>query len=272
LKTVSSIPINTSENEHPDLLIEVSDLGVSFLWFNKSPFLVKGVSVHVFDENDQNNEALTKILSSIKSSVPNIGHVHLLYDYRDSVIIPEAYNLENDNKDIIELMYGSKEKFSTRTEKTVLPDLYNTYRFAADLNNLLSGHFTVTTQSHSNSLLIKNESDDISLYCIVFYDAIKIILHRGGKLLNIQQYTYSKPDDVLYHLLNTCRQYDIIPADITLTLSGMIIKDSHLYNHLHNHFQQVRFMEIEKEISGNDEISNLPLHFFTHLTDLARCV
>ena len=272
MKTVSQIPLNNKDNSPLNLLIELSDQGISILWFTKKPFLIKAINVYVFDENDQIVEEVGKIISQIKSTQSEISHVHLCYNYKDSVIVPEQYNLENIHTDILNLMYGPKDAYHAKTEKTSVPKLFNQYRFPNDLNNLLSEQFDITTQAHSGSLQIKNESDEISLYCIVFYDTIKILLHKEGKLQNIQQYKYNLPDDVLYHILNTCGQYGINAAETTLKLSGMIVKDSMLFNQLYNNFLNIQLVEIPNNISENDEISNLPLHFFTHLTDLASCV
>lgn len=272
MKTVSNIPVNSNGTESFDLLMEVNDWGVSHISFNKNPFKIIGISVYVFDDNDDTNEALVSIINNIQPNKDNIRQFHLFYNYKDSIIIPTAYNLEEQNKGIIELMYGTKEHCSTITEKTLMNDLLNTYRFSDSIHTLLNTNFRITTQRHSHSLQVGLDLNETGLYCIVFYDAIKIILHKNGKFQQIQQYQYTLPDDVLYHLLNTCLQYDVVPAETTLKLSGMIVKDSLLYKHLHHHFKQIDFAETEPEIFSNDEINKLPLHFFTHLTDLVKCV
>ena len=272
MKTVCNISLNTSDHQPLDLLIEVSDQGISFLWFIKNSFEIKSIAVFVFDENDQILEEADKIIRKMKSNEPDISRVHLFYNFKDSVIFPEEYHTDNINTDVLNLLYGPGEKYHTKTEKTSATQLLNVYRYREDVSRLFSSQFNITTQMHSGSLQVKNESNENSLYCIVFYDTIKIILHKEGKLQNIQQYKYNLPDDVLYHILNTCSQYGIIAADTTLKLSGMIVKDSMLFNHLYNNFHDIQLIEIDEKISGNDEISNMPLHFFTHLTDLASCV
>ena len=62
------------------------------------------------------------------------------------------------------------------------------------------------------------------------------------------------------------------PSEIKLRLYGMIVKDSNLYQQLHNYFLDIDFITIPEEINVRQEMNNLPAHFFSHLTELATCV
>jgi hypothetical protein len=104
-----------------------------------------------------------------------------------------------------------------------------------------------------------------------------VLLYINGTIQIVQQFSFSTPEDALYHIVNTCQQHNVIASKTQLRLSGMIVKDSNLYNQFYNYFLDIEFEESAlqltqtEEVAQSEEVENFPSHFFNHLIELAIC-
>jgi len=60
--------------------------------------------------------------------------------------------------------------------------------------------------------------------------------------------------------------------EIILELSGLIEKQSELYNELQKYFLNISFDHMEDSIKITDELREYPLHYFSSLLKMAICV
>ena len=51
----------------------------------------------------------------------------------------------------------------------------------------------------------------------------------------------------------------------------MIVKDSQMYQSLYNCFLDIDFSTPSNQFQIADQLNHLPIHFFSHLTELASC-
>lgn len=93
---------------------------------------------------------------------------------------------------------------------------------------------------HKNFKLVSSASAPLSLHLSkskarstplitlsVYNDFCVLILANDKKLLHCGSIKYINHEDTIYHMVNTCKQFGITPADIEITLIGdMIEKDS----------------------------------------------
>ena len=151
--------------------------------------------------------------------------------------------------------------------------IYNHYRIPKEIAAVFTERFPKAVFFHSTSLQLEqlNQETDL-LYCIIYHNSLKTILYKEGKLQIVQQFNYTIPEDVAYHLLNICEQFAVKPSEIPLRLSGMIDEHSKLYIELYNYFLNIHFENVADGIYTTDEMKTLPAHFFSHLTSLALCV
>ncbi|MBS1741464.1 MAG: DUF3822 family protein [Bacteroidetes bacterium] len=271
MKASFNIPVSGDVSKQ-DLLIEISEHGCFLLWFTRTPFTVTGLSLYHFSTLPAAEDIL-KILDEQGSNSINAGTVTITYDYKHSVLIPSAFHQKQISEAAISLLYGNCENFAYNQDSITSAEIYNHYRVPEAVASLVEKKFPKSTVFHSTSLqleLFNNEKD--LLYCIFFQSSLKIILIKDSVLQLVQQYNYSLPVDAAYHLLNACEQFDVRPSEIPLRLCGMIEEKSKLYAEIHNYFLDINFDSPADTKFANDELSALPLHFFSHLTRLASCV
>ena len=118
------------------------------------------------------------------------------------------------------------------------------------------------------SLGIKNiDSADAGSLTVDFQkDNFTVIAAKGIHFLLAQTFEYVTPADVLYYLLKICQQFSLSQQELQLQLSGLIDKQSSMYNELYQYFINIEFRDANWKM-----INDYPAHFFTSLNDLARC-
>jgi hypothetical protein len=95
-------------------------------------------------------------------------------------------------------------------------------------------------------------------------------LVKAGELQLIQTYPYNSGADVVYYMLNICRQFNM--TNIPVCIGGMIEKDSDLHAEIGHYFSNIVFDELPAEYEYADSLQQLPAHYFSHLFSIALCV
>ena len=262
-----------SEASTLHLLVESGDHGISLLWFTKSPFAVKGLSVftHV-----GSNPALEtgQVLDNLHDYIHDLLSVTILYDVKESLLVPAAFHHESATSDMLVLFHG-KQLSDTVIQQEALRKsaIYNHYRINKKLDLLFRERFPSARFFHSSSLQAElGKPGNPVLHAIFFQDAVKLILFSDDRLQIIQTFSYQSPADVLYHLVNVCEQYKIKTDLVKLQLSGMINEGSALYKEIYPYFLKIGFDCLPADTPVADGINELPGHLFSHLTTLATCV
>lgn len=272
MKAAFNIPPSAGENNSLHLLVETGDYGVSIIWFIKDPFSVKGLAI--FNKPDDEEEInLEEIFKSQEAFLSNISSTTICYDFKETLLIPDDYHDLSAAEVALNLLYGEGISMVLNNDQVTSSNIYNYYRVKKQTEAFFTRKFPANKTFHSSSLLIGhlNKSADI-LYCIILHNSFKVLLYKDGTLQFVQQFNYSVPEDVAYHLLNVCEQHDIKPLDVQLQISGMIEKKSALYQELYKYFMNITLGFGNNSISALKEIMDLPFHFFSHLTALALCV
>lgn len=213
-------------------------------------------------------EELQQLLTS-----ENLLHYHsctVSYNYKDTLVIPSKYYREADQAAMLDLVYGKTVDMQLFTETLAPGDAVIAYRIPERVHQVLTNRLSAPEIVNSNTCLIRHASAR-DLYCIIYNNYIKVVLHKHGQLQLVQLYDYNTPSDVAYHLLNICQQHDLSPSTIRLTLSGFIDLQSNLYAELYRYFLHIEMDEAAEEIVIAEEIKTYPAHYFSSLIALTKC-
>ena len=269
------LPVIT-DYEHVHLLVEVGNYGISFAWFTKDPYNIRGISVyHLTDKNKAGS--MEDEIENILHAGPVFNKVHasvtICYDFKESLLVPGVHYNPSTAEAMLNLVYDADSECNFKAEAVNGLPIFNVYAVHKKMEEVLSRHFPMATVHHATSLqLEKLQAAAACIHAIFFHNSIKVFLFNGPAVQLVQQFNYDTPVDAAYHLLNCCEQYDLKPADITLVLSGMIDEHSKLYTELYRYFINIDFAGTDKEIELHERIKFYPSHFFSHLTGLASCV
>ena len=95
----------------------------------------------------------------------------------------------------------------------------------------------------------------------------RVIVKKDGQLHLAQTYAYTTPLDVVYFLLKICSEFGLSQEQSTLSISGLVEKESALYRELYNYFLNIQF----RNPAQPDLPDGHPAHFFTSISNLAVC-
>lgn len=172
------------------------------------------------------------------------------------------------------VIYGQKVQSALITEFIAEWNLYNIYRVPESLRTAASRKFITGKFWNIYSVLLKNSAHENQSRFLVNFrtDEFSVIVFRNGSLQLTQTFPYTSPEDVLYSLLKICNQFDISQQEVMISLSGLIEKDSSIYRELYKYFIQLDFETIPDSISVSQALSEYPLHYYSSICKLAKCV
>ncbi len=257
-----------------DLYIEIKPQGLSYIIMDNNACIA--LATFHFKNGATDEDAANNIHQVVKDQPvlqQQFKEVHIIYGYPQSVLVPQQLFNPDENKAMLELVFGDFKETAIRTDYIYRHQLHNVYSAPAMIDTVVNRYFEAANYTHLFSLLpdvIK--SGESHLYCIFHTGQLTVLLQKEGKLQVIQNYSYKIPDDVAYHLLNVCRSFEVNVQDITVHLSGMIDVASALYSELYKYFPHLFFEALPEEFEYPENISKYPAHYFSHLFAIASCV
>jgi hypothetical protein len=261
------------------LLVEVNPHAFTYVLLNQrnmSPLTVKHFQLEIGKEKNL-PDAIREILESDPLLRRPAKETLVIYNFPECSLVPEPlFSMEN-NREIIDTLHGNLQKGLILTEKIPWWELFNVYRISPDLHQLLQHSFTAGKYWHYYSLLLKSfkmfdSNDPEDCIKVIFYsDKMIALFVRDGKVQLVQTFLYQDTKDVIYHLLNCCRQLGLDREHVKLLVGGLIDRQSALSTELHKYFLRLRFEEIDESIKITDELKELPLHYFSSILKIAVC-
>jgi hypothetical protein len=148
--------------------------------------------------------------------------------------------------------------------------LYNCYRLPSATAEVIKNQFPEAPVIHQYSLFLKKSAETETRLSVIFYTQ-KVVVHlcKEGKHQLLNSYNFTTAKDISYILLNICKQLNI--QKIPLALSGLIEKNSSLYNEIYKYFDDIEFAGFPDGYRFSEEIAKYPSHYFSHLFDIDSC-
>lgn len=274
LKTAFKIqPIeNTASGYH--LLIEAGWEGISFVYYSKDPLKVEGLYIYHFEKNSTALEIADELSFFFKEeNLPEYLSCSICYNFKECTLIPSSLYKEAALPQMLNLMFADNGEVNNYAEKLNALDAQVLYRVNRRIDEVIRNEFPAAEAHHSNffqlPVLIPQKD---SIYCIIYQNSIKVVLFKEAVLQMVQIFEYTTPSDVAYQLLNICNQHDLSPSEVTVTVSGFIDKKSNLYDELFRYFLNIELDNPASGVAIANHISQYPVHFFSHLILLVKCV
>ena len=256
-------------------MVQAGKQGISFTQLDSDTSTFIDVQVYHFAKYESDNAiaaAINDILSAENLLQQHFKKIFVTWCFDENILVPfEYFDVTNANA-MLELVYGDGAQAAPQHELVLAHNLHSVYRIPTAVKNIFNHWFPFSIQSHQASLLINLEKVHTNLmYCIFYPNAFTVMLRRNSHLQVIQNFEFSTPEDVAYHLLNIYQRFEAVPQT-TVMLSGMIDANSNLYNELYKYFLNIEFATLPGNFNYAEEIKEQPAHYFSHLFATALCV
>ena len=257
------------------LFIEAGPMGISFVILNTGDCF-QAVVMYTFPNKlteAEVNEELEDILKGEPLMKKQYKKIHIIWTYPESILVPPDLFDRDNNAAMLNLVFGDVVKGNVQHEFLYKHNLHNTYRVPGSAAKIFEELLPSATQSHQYSLLVDQlRKGGNELFVLFYTGSLTLMLCKDDKLQVIRNFTYNTPEDIIYHLLNVCRSFDVEPEAAKLRLSGMVDKRSNLYAAVHKYFLQIEFENLPANFTVAEELKSQPPHFFSHLFYQALCV
>jgi hypothetical protein len=277
--TIEASRISDEELLQSRLLVEVNPNAFTYVVLNQrnmSPLVVKYFQLEHSKENPM-MDMLREIMEGDPLLQRPVKETLLVYNFPESSLIPEPIFTMDTNREIIDTLHGNLQKGLILTEKIPWWELFNVYRIAPELHQLLQHTFSAGKYWHYYSLLLKSykmfdSAENEDCIKVIFYaDKMVALVVKEGKPVLTQTFNYHDTKDVAYHLLNCCHQLGLDQENVRLLVGGLIDRQSSLAEELYKYFLKIQFEEIDESIKITDELKELPLHYFSSILKMAVC-
>lgn len=252
------------------LICEVSPDSFSCIFVNDAGKKIHGLYEYYLDKDKD----ITTQLHEIFSEQPLLGKqykkVFISYACNENALLPAELYRAGSNQQLMDTLYGDLEEGTITTDLIAGKKIYNVYRVPSAIHHSMVEKFPVAVFYHQYSLLIKQEWVGNLLRVIFYRDRILVILVKEGELQIIHSFPYQSPTDVVYHLLNVVKQFQV--NNIEVKAGGKIDPGAYLYKEVSHYFNSISLDDGPAGFEYNKALEALPAHYFSHLYSLASCV
>lgn len=174
-----------------------------------------------------------------------------------NLIFPLAINADKKFiKENFYLVFGSDDSgklISRNYEDCLIVTYVEKYLYAVAEN--------IFSKATFKQALYFNKADE-NIIKLFFYPChFSITIYKEGKLQFFQVKNYTKPEDVLYAVLNIFQQYKI-EKNIKIISGGFIVQNSKLFEILYQYLEGFEIEVIDETLFISSEFKEYPAHYF----------
>lgn len=192
-------------------------------------------------------------------------------------LVPEALFDEKYAPDYFNLNLGPLQNETLYYEKVKGLGAYNVFALPEAIEDFCNSNLKSPAIMHHSRVLIENllltgSIKGVRVFVHVQAKHFDIVVIENGMLRLYNYYTYNSAEDFAYHVLNTCKQLELDPQSLTVTLLGEIEPESALSDILRKYILGVEYYQPNPGFSLSLELGKLPHHFYYNLFNQYACV
>ena len=273
--------LNKSRSEEYKLSILLSQNGFSFTLFHPESNFFSGLASFDYKGSKKISEyctGLRKLSESNEYLTLKYSEISILYETSKTTLIPFPVFSETDKEQFSTFNFNRNPEDVVMFDKLTNLEAYNVFLIPEEVQKILTSLFPgCKIHSHTSALIestllyCKNLPVKKRAFVNVRKTSIDIIITEGNKLLYQNSFLYMSKEDFIYYILLVLEQLKINPEEIDLNLSGLIEKDSKLFEIAFRYIRNVRFEKLSETFSYSYVIKEIPEHYFLNLININRC-
>ena len=257
--------------QQTDIICEISTDSFSYVFANDIDKKFHGLSVFYFNDTEDISEQLKTIFHEQPLLNKNYKKVLISYAGKESSLLPEELYKPGDEAVLLDILFGDLHQTTVTTDHVADKKIFNVYLIPSAIHKVIVDKFPAAVIRHHHSLLIRQGLPTGDLLKILFStNTFVASLVKAGELQIINTFPYKSGADVVYHLLNICKQFKM--ENVPLQIGGMIEIDFDLHKEICHYFKEINFDELPAGYEFTNALKELPPHHFSHLFSLASCV
>jgi hypothetical protein len=195
--------------------------------------------------------------------------VNIIYAVSESQLVPSNFFNDSSAHELLQITNGDLKKEVVLTGKPG-GAIYTIFQVPAAMHRFFQNNFTAAPAVHYYDLWMQEELQN-DVHAIFYPNQLLVKIMKEGQLQIIQNYIYQTPEDAAYYLLALYAQYDLSPDEVALQVSGMIVRESAIYNELLKYFRTITMLTTPSSLTLAPGFDEYPDHFFSPMLKLAVC-
>ena len=273
--------LKKAHSEEYKLSIQLSPDGFSFSIFNSlnSKFLsIESVETDFSLSKSSFIDDFTNFVKNHEWLSLKFSEVQILYEGAKATLVPTAL-FNNADKDTLAMFNFEVEKNEVvQTDFLKTTDAHLIYTLPLNLHSQLKNLFPdCSLVSHSSVLieilmiLNKNHPSGKGMFVNVRKNYIDILLTKGKQLLLFNSFKYTSKEDFIYYIIYVIEQLNLNPEEVDLKFSGIIDKESTLYDIAWKYVRNIHFQDLSRAYTYSYIFNDVPGHYFFTLLNSGLC-
>lgn len=263
------------------LSIQISLDGFLFCLFDeeKNKFLsIEALSLSNFNNVGIFAETLKQFVADHPWLTLQYKAVNIIYETPKSTLVPSPLFDDTEKETLTKFNFAIEENQEVKYDKLNNLDAIILYTIPVQLTKslieLFPGHNLL---SHSGvlieSILIlhKNLPDQKRAFVNVRNSYLDIIVSEGRKLIYSNTFSYKTKEDFVYFLIFVFEQLMLNPEEIDLVISGLIDKNSELFEIIYKYVRNISFQGLTDLFKYSYIFNDIPSHNYFNLLNIGLC-
>jgi hypothetical protein len=223
-----------------------------------------------YTTEDDLEETMNDISHQSSLLKKNYSETKLFYHLPETVLVPVGQFNTSVASEFVDLAFGSKASSRVNVENiNIAPGIVNVYRSNENWQEIIGRHFRAVTKRHLFSKLVEQAiAGSEQLRAIFYKDSFILVAVKNKQLKFIRSFEFCSDADVLYHILNVCKQVDIDAVTATLQICGFIGKDSSTFQVLRKYLGTIKTDNASYDALPAEQQEQYPHHYFTSFINL----
>jgi hypothetical protein len=177
-------------------------------------------------------------------------HLEFVYFVKDSTLIPGNIYDANRKEQYINIQYGQNQSTVVKGDLHYGLGGYTVSRIDENLyRSMITGGSNSEVSNWyqhmiNYALQFKNYEDVV--FVSLFDRTFTITVNKQQKFKFINSFTYQKPEEVCYKLVQVYKTFDLSVEECPVMIMGVINADSLLYNELSKYFKTIHLINKDK--------------------------
>ncbi len=193
----------------------------------------------------------------------------------EALIVPAGKFRQESMEPYLTAVYGNTENDKCEANIVNIPtNPANIFRLSTKLDEAVNAHFSDYNYKHTYTKILENLLGSgnvlMEMLKVQFYPKhMTVTVIYGNKLMLMQSYPYSSPEDIIYYLLNIVQEFSLNVNSTAVEVSGMLDIGSRHFELLENVFGRLSLETIPGDGLFKEHLNVSNAHFYTPFTNLS---
>jgi len=245
---------------------------------NYDPGTNEIISLKSFNCTKEDLTNIDSLIPEVHSLKMNYRKKILIYSGQRFTLVPDRFM---ENHELAEkyfyINFSREEKESLHNDYIEPLKTYNIFGIDETAQKLVE-HIDFDIVFHSISSYLRtilstlNISEPNSIFIDIQNTYFTISLFQYGILQLCNSFPYKTSEDILYHIINISKHFNLDTDKETYRFSGILYPDSPLYNLIYKYIRQPELIMHPSGLNYHSSLYSIPQHIYFNVFALATCV